>query len=190
MMAALSSTLHSARNKMKNWFAGRRGAYFFLLLGIGLMMVYVALERNFPDAGQLQTATGRVALLHPAQGGLYFALAGEPRQFVVYVKGDSDGRLRQAIGDAEAGSYPLTVLLHPGQSASPGFLQGRYYTVYGVSVGGKDVSSLAAVQGSYRRDNLIALVLGLLFAAYGGRLVYNLRNAAEPAPAPQYRRKR
>ena len=175
---------------MKNWFAGRRGAYFFLLLGLGLMMVYVALERNFPAAGQLQAATGRVAWTHPAQGGLYFAFAGEPRRFVVYVKGDGDGRLRRAVGDAGAGSYPVTVQLHPGQSASPGFLQGRYYTVYGVSVGGKEVSSLATVQASYRRDNLIALVMGILFAAYGGRLVYNLRNVAEPAPAPQYRRKR
>jgi hypothetical protein len=175
---------------MKNWFAGRRGAYFFLLLGIGLMMVYVALERNFPSAAQLRTATGRVASAHPAQGGLYLALAGEPRQFVVYVKGDSDGRLRHAIGDAEAGSYPVTVRFHPDQLASPGLLEGRYYAVFGVSVGGKEVSSLATVQGSYRRDNLIALVLGVLFAAYGGRLVYNLRHVAEPAPAPQYRRKR
>jgi hypothetical protein len=160
---------------MKNWFAGRRGAYFFLLLGLGLMLVYVALERNFPGAAQLRTVTGRVALAHPAQGGLYFAIAGEPRQFVVYVKGDSDGRLRQAIGDAEAGSYPLTVHFHPGQVAAPGFLQGRYHTVYGVSVGGKEVSSLATVQSSYRRDNLIALVMGVLFAAYGGRLVYTFR---------------
>ncbi|WP_229213160.1 MULTISPECIES: hypothetical protein [unclassified Duganella] len=46
---------------MKNWFASERGAYFFLLLGIGLMLLFVALERNFPDAAQLETASGRVA---------------------------------------------------------------------------------------------------------------------------------
>ena len=163
---------------MKNWFAGRRGAYFFLLLGIGLMMLYVALERNFPRAGQLEATTGRIAWTHPAQGGLYFGLAGESRRFVLYFKGDGDGRQRRAVLDAGAGTYPLTIRLHPSQTATPMFLPGRYYTVYGVSVGGKEVSSLATVRGSYRRDNLIALVAGILFAAYGGRLAYNLRNVA------------
>lgn len=173
---------------MKNWFASQRGAYFFLLLGIGLMLLFVALERNFPNADQLETASGRVAWSQPAQGGLYFTLDGEQRQFVLFDKGDSDQRLRAAIRDAEA--YPIKVRFHPGQVSSPSFLPGRFYAVYGVTVGGKEVSSLATVRGSYRRDNLIALAMGVLFAAYGGTRVWNFRNAAVDAPAVRHRRPR
>ena len=173
---------------MKNWFASQRGAYFFLLLGIGLIGLFVALERNFPGAGQLELASGRVAWSQPAQGGLYFRLDGDERQFVMFAKGDSDQRLRAAIRDAEA--YPIKVRFHPGQVSSPSFLPGRYYTVYGVTVGGKEVSSLSTVQGSYRRDNLIALAMGVLFAAYGGRRVWNFRNVAADVPAVRHRRPR
>lgn len=173
---------------MKNWFVSQRGAYFFLLLGIGLMLLFVALERRFPRADQLETAGGRVTWSRAAQGGLYFTLGGEERQFVVFVKGDADQRLRLAIQDAEA--YPIKVRFHPEQVSSPSFLPGRFYAVYGVSVGGKEVSSLAVVQGSYRRDNLVALAMGVLFAAYGGRRVWNFRNAAADASADRYRRPR
>jgi len=173
---------------MKNWFASERGAYFFLLLGIGLMLLFVALERNFPDAGQLETASGRVTWSQPAQGGLYFTLDGDERRFVLFAKGDSDQRLRAAIVDAQA--YPVKVRYHPGQVSSPSFLPGRYYAVYGVTVGGKEVSTLSTVRSSYRRDNLIALAMGVLFAAYGGRRVWNFRAAAANAPAAPRRRPR
>jgi hypothetical protein len=154
---------------MKQWFAGERGAYFFLLLGIGLILLFAALEWRFPAAAQLQTATGRVAWSQPTRGALYFAIGDGTRQFVLYAKGDAGGRQRQAVQDAAM--YPLTVRYDPRQPSRNGAAPGDFHTAYVLSVGGKDVAALDQVRGNYRRDNLIALVMGVLFAAYGGQRV-------------------
>ena len=172
---------------MKQWFAGERGAYFFLLLGIGLILVFAVLEWRFPAAAQLQAATGRVTWNQSTRGALYFAI-GEGRQFVLYAKGDAEGRQREAVLDAVL--YPLTVRYDPRQPSRAGFAPGDFYTVYGIAVGGKEVESLDTVRGSYRRDNLIALVMGLFFAAYGGQRVRlaSGRRAAGGTPASRQSR--
>ena len=91
---------------MRNWFADQRGAWFFLLLGLGLIGVFVALELRFPQAGQLETARGRVVWQQDTRGALYFILS-DHQQFVLNAKGDQDGRQRATIRDGV--SYPITV---------------------------------------------------------------------------------
>src|SRR3954470_4031473 len=103
---------------MKQWFAGERGAYFFLLLGIGLILVFAVLEWRFPDAAQLQSATGRVTWNQSTRGALYFGI-GEGKQFVLFTKGDAEGQQRKAVLDAVM--YPLTVRYDPLQSSRSGF---------------------------------------------------------------------
>jgi hypothetical protein len=173
---------------MKQWFAGERGAYFFLLLGIGLILVFAALEWRFPAADRLETATGRVKWSQPARGALYFALGDGKQQFVLYTKGDAEGRQREAVQDAVM--YPLTVRYDRRQPARSGLAPGDFYTAYGIAVGGKDVVSLDAVRSSYRRDNLIALVMGIFFAAYGAQRVRlaSARRAAAGKPASRQSR--
>ncbi|MET0264464.1 MAG: hypothetical protein ABW202_02525 [Duganella sp.] len=152
---------------MNKWLQGRRGALFFLLLGIGLVAVFMAMEWRFPASSQLQTASGRVEWTHEGRGAIYFALRGTPQQFVVHTKIDGGGKLRAALASA-SGVYGVSVRYHPGQTNHPGYLPGDFYVAYGLAVGGKEVSSLAEVRASYRRDNLVALVLGLVFAVMGG----------------------
>jgi hypothetical protein len=174
---------------MGKWYQGRRGAYFLLLLGIGLLIVYGALEWRLPTADRLASASGRVAWSYTSRGALYFTLDGEARRFVLLEKGDVDGRLRAAVRDATM-LYPVTVRFDPLQTSRPGFLPGFFYIAFGVSVGGKDVTSFDDVRRAHRLDNLIALAMGLVFAAVGGRRLYSLRGVAEPAPAPPRRRRR
>jgi hypothetical protein len=158
---------------MNNWFKSRRGAYFFLLLGLGLMVLFGVLEWRFPRAAQLETATGRVTWSQPARGALRFALERGER-FVLYTKADDDGRLRAALMDAAAAAaYPVTVRFDRAQPAQTSI--GDFYAVYGVAVGGKEVASLDAVRGSYRKDNLIALAMGVVFAAAGALRLYQDR---------------
>jgi len=168
---------------MKQWFAGERGAYFFLLLGIGLMLLFAALEWRFPATEKLQAATGRVAWSQATRGALYFAIGDGKRQFVLYTKGDAGGRQRQAVQDAVM--YPLTVRYDPQQPSRNGLAPGDFHTAYVISVGGKDVAALGQVRANYRRDNLIALVMGILFAAYGGQRVRraSVRRAGAGTPA-------
>jgi hypothetical protein len=168
---------------MKQWLAGERGAYFFLLLGIGLILVYAALEWRFPAADKLETATGRVTWSQSTRGALYFAIGDGRQRFVLYAKGDAEGRQREAVLDAVM--YPLTVRFDRRQPARSGFAPGDFYTAYGIEVGGKEVAGLDAVRGSYRRDNLIALVMGVFFAAYGAQRVRraSARRAAGGTPA-------
>jgi hypothetical protein len=167
---------------MKQWFAGERGAYFFLLLGIGLILVFAVLEWRFPAAAQLQSATGRVTWNQSTRGALYFGI-GEDKQFILFTKGDAEGQQRKAVLDAVM--YPLTVRYDPLQPSRSGFARGDFYTAYGIAVGGKEVVGLDAVRASYRRDNLIALVMGILFTAYGGQRVRlaSARRAAGGTPA-------
>jgi hypothetical protein len=166
---------------MNNWFKSRRGAYFFLLLGVGLMVLFGVLEWRFPRAAELETATGRVTWSQPARGALRFALERGER-FVLYTKGDGDGRLRTALQDAAGTSaYPVTVRFDRAQLAKTSV--GDFYAVYGVAVGGKEVASLDAVRGSYRRDNLIALAMGVVFAAAGALRLYQDRGQADVSPA-------
>lgn len=161
---------------MNNWFKSRRGAYFFLLLGVGLMMLFGVLEFRFPRAAQLETATGRLAWNQPSRGALLFSLERGER-FALYTKGDGDGRLRAALLDAAAAAaYPVTVRFDRAQVANTA--AGDFYTAYGVAVGGKDVTSLDDVRGSYRKDNLIALAMGLVFAAAGAARLYQDRGRA------------
>jgi hypothetical protein len=142
---------------MKDWFAGERGAYFFLWLGIGLIALFGLLEYRFPKAEQLETARGRVVWQQETRGALYFRLADQ--QLVLYAKGDADGKQRAAIRDATM--YPLTVQFLRAQKTGIGFAPGEFYTAYTVAVGGKQVASLDAVRGDYRRDNFIALAMGI-----------------------------
>jgi hypothetical protein len=168
---------------MKQWFAGERGAYFFLLLGIGLIALFVILELRFPAAETLRSASGRVVWSQSTRGALYFAIGDGKSQFVLYAKGDAEGRQREAVLDAVM--YPLTVRYDSARPARSGAAPGDFHTVYGVAVGGKEVASLAAVRGSYRRDNLVALVMGIFFAAYGAQRVRlaSGRRAAGGTPA-------
>lgn len=156
---------------MGKWYQDRRGGYFFLLLGIGLMLVYGALEWRFPAAERLETATGRVTWSYTSRGALYYTVAGDARRFALLEKGDGDGRMRAAVRDATM-LYPVTVKFDPRQTTRPGFLPGFFYTTFGVAVGGKDVTAFDDVRAAHRRDNLIALVLGLIFATFGARRLY------------------
>jgi len=173
---------------MKPWFAGERGAYFFLLLGIGLIGLFALLEWRLPAAGQLQTATGRVTWSQSTRDALYFALGdGEPR-FVLHAKGDPEGRQRAAVLDAVM--YPLSVRFDPRRPSRTGLAPGDFHTAYGIAVGGKDAVGLDAVLSSYRRDNLVALAMGVLFAAYGGGRVRRVSAARAGGGRPASRRSR
>ena len=161
---------------MSKWFQGRRGAMFFLLLGIGVVGVFLVLEWRFPAAARLETVTGRVDWTYDSRGAMYFATRTTPAQFVVHVKGDSDGRLREALRAATK-LYPVTVRFDRSQLNHPGFLPGDFYVAYGVSVGGKEVTALSDVRASYRRDNFVALFMGLVFIAFGLQRFYIFRSA-------------
>jgi hypothetical protein len=143
---------------MKDWFAGERGAYFFLWLGIGLIALFGVLEYRFPRQEQLEAARGRVTWQQETRGALYFTLSDQ-QQLVLYAKGDADGKQRAAIRDATM--YPVTVQFLRAQQTGIGFAPGVFYTAYGVAVGGKQVANLDQVRSDYRRDNAIALVMGI-----------------------------
>ncbi|MYM85481.1 hypothetical protein GTP44_26580 [Duganella sp. FT50W] len=149
-----------------DWLADERGAYFFLWLGIGLIALFGVLEYRLPAAAQLETARGRVVWQQETRGALYFRLS-DRQQLVLYAKGDSDGRQRQTIRDADM--YPVSVQFLRAQSTTTaiGLAPGAFYTVYGVAVGGKPVASLEQVRGAYRRDNLVALAMGVAAALAG-----------------------
>lgn len=164
-------------SKWRNWFGGRRGGVFFLLLGIGIIGIFIALELRLPNAAQLQTVTGRVDWTYDSRGAMYFAARTTPQQFVVHVKGDADGRLRAALRSATR-LYPVTLRFDPKQVNHPGFLPGDFHVAYGVSVGGKEVTSLDQVRSSYRRDNLVALAMGLVFMLLGAQRLYIYRGEA------------
>ena len=149
---------------MKQWWADERGAYFFLWLGVGLIALYGVLEYRFPKPEQLETARGRVVWQQETRGALCFTLSDQ-QQLVLYAKGDADGRQRQTIRDAAL--YPVSVTYFRQQKTGIGFAPGEFYTAYGVTVGGKEVASLAQVRSDYRRDNLVALAMGIAAAAAG-----------------------
>jgi hypothetical protein len=77
------------------------------------------------------------------------------------------------------------VRFDPQRPSRNGYAEGDFHTAYGIAVGGKEVLALEAVRGSYRRDNLIALVMGIFFAAYGAQRVRgaSARRAAGGTPA-------
>jgi hypothetical protein len=156
---------------MKDWFASERGAYFFLLLGIGLIGLFAVLEYRFPQAGQLETARGRVVWQQETRGALYFRLADQ-QQFVLHAKGDANGRQRQTLRDAAM--YPVSVSFLRRQKTGIGFAPGEFYAVYGVAVGGKEVATLDAVRSDYRRDNLTALLMGVAATIAGAWRVRSL----------------
>jgi len=149
---------------MKDWFADERGAYFFLWLGIGLIALFGVLEYRFPKPEQLETARGRVVWQQETRGALYFILSDQ-QQLVLYAKGDADGRQRATIRDGA--QYPVSVKFFRQQQTGIGFAPGTFYTAYGVAVGGKEVAGYDEVRGAYRRDNLIALAMGIAAAVAG-----------------------
>nr|WP_315398607.1 hypothetical protein [uncultured Duganella sp.] len=173
---------------MRKWYQDRRGGYFFLLLGASLLLVYAWLEWRLPAPAQLASVSGRVTWSHTGLGAVYYTVGADERRFALLEKGDPDGKMRAAVRDA-TGRYPVVVRFDPRQTTRPGFLPGYFYITYGVAVGGKDVVPPAAVRAAHRRDNLVALVLGLLFAALGARLS-RLRAPAAPVPAPPRRPRR
>jgi hypothetical protein len=173
---------------MKQWLAGERGAYFFLLLGIGLVSLFAVLEWRFPAAAQLESATGRVAWSQSTRGALYFAIGDGKRQFVLNSKGDPEGRQRRAVLDAVM--YPLAVRFDPRRPSRSGAAQGDFYTAYGIAVGGKEVAGLDAVRGSYRRDNLLALVAGIFLAASGALRLRGASGRRAAGGKPASRRSR
>jgi hypothetical protein len=160
---------------MKDWLAGERGAYFFLWLGIGLIVLFGVLEYRFPAAAQLEPARGRVTWQQETRGALYFILS-DKQQLVLYAKGDADGKQRAAIRDAQM--YPISVSFLRAQKTGIGFAPGDFYTAYVVVVGGKQVASLQEVRSAYRRDNLIALVMGIAAATAGAWRVRSLGGAS------------
>ncbi|MYM24885.1 hypothetical protein GTP46_19835 [Duganella sp. FT135W] len=143
---------------MRDWFAGERGAYFFLWLGIALIALFGVLEYRFPKTEQLELARGRVTWQQETRGALYFRLSDQ-QQLVLYVKGDADGKQRAAIRDAAM--YPVSVQFLRAQKTGIGFASGEFYTAYTVAVGGKQVASLEQVRSDYRHDNFIALAMGI-----------------------------
>lgn len=149
---------------MKDWLAGERGAYFFLWLGIGLIALFGVLEYRFPKPEQLETARGRVIWQQETRGALYVILS-DRQQLVLYAKGDADGRQRQTLRDAAM--YPVSVTFLRAQKTGISFAPGDFYAAYGVAVGGKAVASMADVRRAYRRDNLIALGMGIAAAVAG-----------------------
>jgi hypothetical protein len=159
---------------MKDWFAGERGAYFFLWLGIGLIALFGVLEYRFPPQEQLETARGRVTWQQETRGALYFKLSDQ-QQLVLYAKGDADGKQRAAIRDATM--YPVTVQFLRAQQTGIGFAPGAFYTAYTVAVGGKQAASLDEVRSAYRRDNAIALVMGIAAAIAGAWRLRSLGTA-------------
>ena len=174
---------------MRKWYQDRRGGYFFVLLGISLLCIYGALEWRFPAPDRLESVTGRVTWSYTSMGALYYTVNGDARQFVLQEKGDADGKMRAAVRDATM-LYPVTVRFDPQQTTRPGFLPGFFYLTFGVAVGGKDVTGFDTVRAAHRRDNLVALALGLVFTTFGARRLYLLRGQAAPAPAPSRRRRR
>lgn len=170
------AAFHTSKLKMKDWFADRRGAHFFLWLGIGLIALFGVLEYRFPSAAQLATARGRVVWQQETRGALYFILA-DKQQLVLYAKGDPDGRQRAALRDGAM--YPVAVQFLRQQPARTGFAPGEFYTAYVLAVGGKEAASLAQVRSAYRRDNLIALAMGVAAAAAGA---WRLRTFRPSAP--------
>ena len=174
---------------MRKWYQDRRGGYFFLLLGIALLVVYGALEWRLPASARLETVTGRVTWSYASMGALYYTIDGDRRQFVLQEKGDADGKMRAAVRDATM-LYPVAVRFDPRLTTHPGFLPGDFHQTFGVAVGGKDVTGFDSVRAAYRRDNLVALLLGLVFGAVGARRLYLLRGLAVPVPAPPRRRRR
>ncbi len=163
---------------MKDWFAGERGAYFFLWLGVGLMALFGVLEYRFPKPEQLETARGRVVWQQETRGALYFILSDQ-QQLVLYAKGDADGRQRATIRDGAM--YPISVQFFRRQKTGIGFAPGDFYTAYLVTVGGKEVVPLAAVRSAYRRDNLIALLMGIAATIAGAWRVRASRPSARRA---------
>lgn len=161
---------------MRDWFADQRGAYFFLWLGIGLIALFGVLEYRFPSAAQLETARGRVAWQQETRGALYFILS-DKQQLVLYAKGDPDGRQRAAVRDGAM--YPITVQFLRQQKTGIGFAPGEFYAAYVLSVGGKEAASLEQVRSAYRRDNLIALAMGVAAVAAGA---WRLRAPRPSAP--------
>jgi hypothetical protein len=149
---------------MKDWFAGERGAYFFLWLGIALIALFGVLEYRFPKPEQLETARGRVTWQQETRGALYFTLSDQ-QQLVLYAKGDADGKQRAAIRDGAM--YPVSVQFFRQQQTGIGFQPGPFFTAYGIAVGGKPVASLEQVRSDYRRDNAIALVMGIAAVVAG-----------------------
>ena len=174
---------------MGNWFADQRGAYFFLLLGVGLMMVFGALEFSFPRTEQLEVARGRVVWQQETRGALYFILS-DKQQLVLYAKGDANGHQREAVRDGA--SYPITVKFFRQHKTGIGFAPGEFYTAYGVAVGGKDAVSIDDVRSAYRRDNLVALVMGIAAVAAGAWRLKSLRPSSRRAAGgrPASRRSR
>jgi hypothetical protein len=162
---------------MRYWLASERGAHFVLLLGVGLILLFGLLEWRFPAAQQLQQASGRLEWQRSTRDSYYFGLRGEPRQFVLYVKGDPDQRLQTALRDAL--SYPVKVRFDPQGSSGGALVQGEFYPVYGVSVGGKEVVPLEVVRAHYRHDNMVSLGLGLLFVLVGGWRTYQCYGAVK-----------
>jgi hypothetical protein len=163
---------------MSKWFAGERGAYFFLWLGIGLIALFGVLEYRFPQAAQLEQARGRVVWQQETRGALYFILSDQ-QQLVLYTKGDASGRQRQTIRDAAM--YPVAVTFLRQQKTGIGFAPGDFSTAYGVAVGGKQVATLEQVRADYRRDNLVALLMGIAAAAAGAWRVRSLRPSTRRA---------
>lgn len=162
---------------MRYWLASERGAHFVLLLGVGLILLFGVLEWRFPAAQQLQQASGRLEWQRTTIDSLYFGLRGESRQFVLYVKGDPEQRLQTALRAAI--QYPVKVRFDAQGSRGGALVQGQFYPVYGVAVGGKEIVPLEDVQAHYRRDNMVSLGLGLLFLLVGGWRTYQCYSAVK-----------
>lgn len=162
---------------MRYWLASERGAHFVLLLGIGLILLFGVLEWRFPAVQQLQQASGRLEWQRSTFDSYYFGLRGEPRQFVLYAKGDPDQRLQTALRDAI--NYPVKVRFDPQDSSGGALVQGQFFPVYGVAVGGKEVVPLGDVRAYYRHDNMVSLGLGLLFVLVGGWRTYQCASAVK-----------
>jgi hypothetical protein len=162
---------------MKKRLQTRRGAYFTLLLGIGLIGLYLRTEWSGPRAEKMETVSGRVLWNYERRNELYFSIDGKPSHFVVYAKADAGARMRAAVRDAN-NAYSVRVTFDPKGLGRSGYVPGEVYAAYGIAVGGKDVVGFDQARSSISRDNLILLGFGILVAVSGVFQIYTLRKAA------------
>jgi hypothetical protein len=155
----------------RHWAEGRIGAWLLVVFGVALSFGYYYAEAQFPKQAALAAATGTVAWAKPYRSSLYFALAGNPLQFVY----DSKSGALEDVAEAMRRSQGVPVTFHYLAMAPREliFLDGRFYPVFEVSLPGRELRTLDQVRGSHHRDNLVALYIGMPLGTFGAaRLVW------------------
>ena len=157
--------LRAVWNRTSHWAEQPLGAIIFLVGGLGLIAFYFAAEATLPMKNELESTTGRVLWTKKHKSSLYFRISSTPSQFVLYEKGDAEGKLARAI--LSAATHELTIRFLRSHGAEPVFLDGIYYPVYLISQGGSEFATLEEVHAAYSKDNQLGLVIGIPFVILG-----------------------